>query len=59
MSSPPSWAVGDLEKQDISDSGAPPTEGGTTLADETPAATESEVFCTEENSYCTDRLKTQ
>jgi hypothetical protein len=41
MSSPPNWPVADLEKQDVSDSGAPPTDGGTTLADETA---ESEVF---------------
>jgi hypothetical protein len=44
MSSPPNWAAADLEKQDVSDSGAPPTDGGTTLADETAEALESEVF---------------
>ena len=44
MSSPPNWAAADLEKQAVSDSGAPPTDGGTTLADETAEALESEVF---------------
>jgi hypothetical protein len=44
--SSPSWAVGDLEKQDGSDSGASPTDGGTTLADETAEVLEGEVFCT-------------
>jgi hypothetical protein len=33
MSSPPNWAATDLEKQDVSDAGASPTDGGTTLAE--------------------------
>lgn len=44
MSSPPNWAVADLEKQDSSDSGASPTDGGTTLADEIAEVPESEAF---------------
>ena len=57
--SSPNWTVGDLEKQDGSDSGASPTDGGTTLADETAEIPEGEVFYTWESLYCTDRLKAQ
>jgi hypothetical protein len=44
MSPAPNWAVTDLEKQDVSDSGASPTDDGTTLADEPAEVPESEVL---------------
>ena len=59
MSSPPGWAVGDLEKQDSSDSGASPTDGGTTLADETTEVPEGKVFAHEEAGITTDGSKAQ
>ena len=43
MSSPPTWALADLEKQDVAESGPSPTDGGTTLADENAEVLESEV----------------
>ena len=42
MSSPPTWTLADLEKQDVVESGPSPTDGGTTLADENAEVLESE-----------------
>lgn len=42
MTSPPTWALADLEKQDVSEANASPTDGGTTLADENAEVPERE-----------------
>jgi hypothetical protein len=44
MTSPPTWALADLEKQDISEGNASPTDGDTTVADENAEVPESENF---------------
>jgi hypothetical protein len=43
MSSPPTWALADLEKQDVGESNVSPTDGATTLADENAEVPESEL----------------
>ena len=59
MSSPPDWPATDLEKQDVSDAGASPTEGGTTLADETAEAAEGEIFARGKTCIALTKLKAQ
>lgn len=44
MTSSPTWALEDLEKQDVSESNASPTDGATTLADDNAGVPESEIF---------------
>jgi hypothetical protein len=44
MTSPPTWALADLEKQDVSEANTSPTDGDTTLADENTEVPESEDF---------------
>ena len=44
MSSPPTWTLADLEKQDVIESGASPTDGCTTLADENAEVPEREDY---------------
>src|SRR5436305_8236684 len=57
MSSPTDWAATDLEKQDVSDAGASPTDGGTTLADETAEVAGGKIFAHGENLYRTDKVE--
>ena len=57
MSSPPDWAATDLEKQDTSDAGASPTDGGTTLADETAEVAEGKIFAHGKTCNCTDNVE--
>ena len=59
MSSTPNWAVGDIEKQDGSDSGASPTDGGTTLADETAEVSGGEIFVHGKTCIALTGLKAQ
>jgi hypothetical protein len=59
MSSPPEWATTDLEKQDVSDAGASPTEGGTTLADETAEGSEGKIFAPGKTCIALTKVKAQ
>jgi hypothetical protein len=59
MSSPPNWAATDIERQDVSDAGASPTDGGTTLADENAEVAEGKIFAHGKTCIALTKLKAQ
>ena len=59
MSSSSTWALDDLEKQDVAESGPSPTEGGTTLADDNADLSASEDNGFPNTQPCLTNLKAQ
>lgn len=57
MSPPPTWSLADLEKQDVSESNHSPTDGATTLADETQEVLPSKICVPDTESGNADELK--